>query len=234
MSRACVIVLDAVGVGDLPDADRFGTAGSNTLGHVAEAVGGLELSALQQLGLGNVLPLAGCPPRADAPAVWGRLVERSLGMDTTTGHWEMMGIITERPFPTFPDERWDLINDINLQGVFRTTKAAWPYFLKRQRGRVVNIASVHGLVASELKSAYVTAKHGVVGLTRASAIEGAKDGITVNAICPGPVHTLMNDKRLEYDAKRRGITFAEVEQAIRAACAFVGRYYEGLESVLAL
>src|SRR6476659_10624674 len=103
MARACVIVLDAVGVGDLPDADRFGTAGSNTLGHVAEAVGGLELTALQQLGLGNVLPLAGCPPRADAPAVWGRLQERSLGMDTTTGHWEMMGIVTERPFPTYPD-----------------------------------------------------------------------------------------------------------------------------------
>src|SRR6476660_5894005 len=103
MARACVIVLDAVGVGDLPDADRFGTAGSNTLGHVASAVGGLELTALQQLGLGNVLPLAGCPPRADAPAVWGRLAERSLGMDTTTGHWEMMGIVTERAFPTFPD-----------------------------------------------------------------------------------------------------------------------------------
>src|SRR6476646_10903103 len=102
MARACVIVLDAVGVGDLPDAGRFGTAGSNTLGHVADAVGGLELPALQQLRLGNVLPLAGCPPRADAPAVWGRLAERSLGMDTTTGHWEMMGIVTERAFPTRP------------------------------------------------------------------------------------------------------------------------------------
>jgi phosphopentomutase len=103
MPRACVIVLDAVGVGDLPDADRYGTAGSNTLAHVAAAVGGLDVPALQQLGLGNVLPLSGCPPRADAPAVWGRLAERSQGMDTTTGHWEMMGIVTERPFPTFPD-----------------------------------------------------------------------------------------------------------------------------------
>jgi phosphopentomutase len=98
-----VIVLDAVGAGDLPDAEEFGTAGSNTLGHVAEAVGGLEVPALQALGLGNVLPLAGCGPRPGAPAVWGRLVERSKGMDTTTGHWEMVGIITERPFPTFPE-----------------------------------------------------------------------------------------------------------------------------------
>jgi len=103
MPRACVIVLDAVGAGDLPDADRFGTAGSNTLAHVAEAVGGLDVPALQQLGLGNIEPIAGCAPRPDAPAVWGRLRELSQGMDTTTGHWEMMGIVTEHAFPTFPD-----------------------------------------------------------------------------------------------------------------------------------
>ncbi len=103
MPRACVIVLDAVGAGDLPDADVFGTSGSNTLAHVAEAVGGLDLPNLQSLGLGNILPLEGCPPRPGAPSVWGRLAERSAGMDTTTGHWEMMGIVLERPFPTFPD-----------------------------------------------------------------------------------------------------------------------------------
>jgi phosphopentomutase len=101
--RACVIVLDAVGAGDLPDAADFGTEGSSTLAHVAEAVGGLEVPALQALGLGNIMPLRGCPPRRDAPSVQGRLRERSLGMDTTTGHWEMMGIVTERPFPTYPD-----------------------------------------------------------------------------------------------------------------------------------
>jgi phosphopentomutase len=103
MPRACVIVLDAVGAGDLPDADAFGTAGSNTLAHVAEAAGGLEVPNLQSLGLGNILPLEGCPPRLGAPSVWGRLAERSAGMDTTTGHWEMMGIVLEQPFPTFPD-----------------------------------------------------------------------------------------------------------------------------------
>ena len=135
MARACVIVLDAVGVGDLPDADRFGTAGSNTLGHVAEAVGGLELPALQQLGLGNVLPLAGCPPRADAPAVWGRLAERSLGMDTTTGHWEMMGIITERPFPTFPDgfpqELIDRFSEATGRGVIGNVAASGTEIIER-------------------------------------------------------------------------------------------------------
>ncbi|HUZ85062.1 MAG TPA: phosphopentomutase [Gaiellales bacterium] len=103
MPRACVIVLDAVGAGDLPDAAEFGSAGSSTLQHVAEAVGGLHVPALQALGLGNVLPVAGCPPRPAAPSVWGRLLERSRGMDTTTGHWEMVGIVTEQPFPTYPD-----------------------------------------------------------------------------------------------------------------------------------
>ena len=98
-----MIVLDAVGVGDLPDAAEYGTEGSSTLAHVAEAVGGLEVPAMQALGLGNVMDVRGCPPRPDAPAVWGRLVERSKGMDTTTGHWEMMGILTERPLPTYPD-----------------------------------------------------------------------------------------------------------------------------------
>jgi 3-hydroxybutyrate dehydrogenase len=92
-------------------------------------------------------------------------------------------------FGDFPQDKWALIHDINLQGVFRTMQAVWPQMLNRKRGRVVNIASVHGLVASELKSAYVTAKHGVVGLTRASAIEGAEHGITVNAVCPGAVLT---------------------------------------------
>ena len=102
MPRACVIVLDAVGAGDLPDAGDFGTAGSSTLAHVADAVGGLEVPAMQALGLGNIMPLRGCPPRRDAPSVYGRLRERSLGMDTTTGHWEMMGIVTAQAFPTYP------------------------------------------------------------------------------------------------------------------------------------
>lgn len=92
-------------------------------------------------------------------------------------------------FSDFPQDKWALIHDINLQGVFRAMQAVWPQMLNRKRGRIVNIASVHGLVASELKSAYVTAKHGVVGLTRASAIEGAEHGITVNAVCPGAVLT---------------------------------------------
>src|SRR5918912_1215714 len=100
MPRACVIVLDAVGAGELPDAAEYGDAGSNTLGNVARAVGGLGLPNLGALGLGNVAPLEGCPPPARAVA--GRLAERSKGKDTTTGHWELMGVVTPQPMPTYP------------------------------------------------------------------------------------------------------------------------------------
>src|SRR5881296_3929174 len=102
MPRACIIVLDAVGAGELPDAAEYGDEGSNTLGNVARMVGGLDLPNLEALGLGNIEPLEGCPPQAGAPAVAGRLIERSKGKDTTTGHWELMGVVTPQPMPTYP------------------------------------------------------------------------------------------------------------------------------------
>jgi phosphopentomutase len=97
-----VIVLDAVGAGELPDAAEFGDEGSDTLGNLARAVGGLDLPNLEALGLGNVAPLEGCPPQPGAPAVAGRLFERSKGKDTTTGHWELMGVVTPQALPTYP------------------------------------------------------------------------------------------------------------------------------------
>jgi phosphopentomutase len=102
MPRACVIVLDAVGAGELPDAAEYGDEGSDTLGNVARAVGGLDLPNLEALGFGNIEDLEGCPPQPGAPAVAGRLLERSKGKDTTTGHWELMGIVTPEPMPTYP------------------------------------------------------------------------------------------------------------------------------------
>jgi phosphopentomutase len=95
-------VLDAVGAGALPDAASYGDEGSDTLGNVARAVGGLDLPNLEALGLGNVEPLVGCPPQPGAPAVAGRLAPRSKGKDTTTGHWELMGVVTPQAMPTYP------------------------------------------------------------------------------------------------------------------------------------
>jgi phosphopentomutase len=126
--RACVIVLDAVGAGELPDAAEYGDEGSSTLGNVARAVGGLDLPNLEAFGLGNVMPLEGAPPQPGAPAVAGRLVERSKGKDTTTGHWELMGIITPTAFPTyphgFPDEVIDPFMNRTGRGVLGNKPAS--------------------------------------------------------------------------------------------------------------
>ena len=103
MRRAAVIVLDACGVGALPDADAYeGDAGSNTLGHLAERVGGLDLPELQRLGLGSILPLRGVPP-ASEPVLHGRLAPLGPGKESTTGHWELMGVVPSDPLPTYPN-----------------------------------------------------------------------------------------------------------------------------------
>jgi 3-hydroxybutyrate dehydrogenase len=99
------------------------------------------------------------------------------------------GVQFVSPIADFPDDKYANVRAIDLDSVFYATKAAWPHLVARGGGRIVNIASVHGLIASPYKIAYVASKHGVVGLTRASALEGAEHGITVNAICPGAVMT---------------------------------------------
>lgn len=100
--RAFVLVIDACGIGALPDADAYGDAGTNTLAHLAEAVGGLRLPTLGALGLGSILALRGVPPAA-GPAIHGRLHALGPGKDSTAGHWELMGVVLEHPPPTYPD-----------------------------------------------------------------------------------------------------------------------------------
>jgi 3-hydroxybutyrate dehydrogenase len=99
------------------------------------------------------------------------------------------GVQHVAPIGEFPDARWQDVRAIDLDALFYATKAVWPHLVNAKRGRIINIASVHGLVASPYKAAYVAAKHGVVGLTKVSALEGAEHGITANAICPGAVMT---------------------------------------------
>jgi phosphopentomutase len=101
--RVILIVLDSVGCGDAPDADAYGDQGSNTLANTAHAVGGLEVPNMGQLGLGNLTAIEGVPPVSRTSGVYGRLTESSAGKDTTTGHWELMGVPLAKPFPTYPD-----------------------------------------------------------------------------------------------------------------------------------
>ena len=115
------------------------------------------------------------------------------------------GIQHVAPIEAFPTEKWDAIIAINLSSAFHTIRAALPDMRARGYGRIINIASAHGLVASPFKSAYVAAKHGVVGLTKTVALEAARDGITCNAICPGYVWTPLVEQQIEDQARAHDI-----------------------------
>ena len=101
--RVIIIVLDSMGVGEVPDAAEYGDEGSNTLANTAQAVGGLSLPHMQKLGLGNIIAIEGVPPCAEPLGAYGRMAEASKGKDTTTGHWEIAGLYSPRPLPTYPN-----------------------------------------------------------------------------------------------------------------------------------
>jgi 3-hydroxybutyrate dehydrogenase len=115
------------------------------------------------------------------------------------------GIQHVAPIDEFPEEKWDAIMAINLSSAFHATKLVLPLMRQKGWGRVINVASAHALVASPYKSAYVAAKHGVLGLTKVTALETAEDGITCNAICPGYVRTPLVEQQIDDQAKAHGI-----------------------------
>ena len=124
------------------------------------------------------------------------------------------GIQHTAPADDFPDDKWDAIVAINLSSNFHAIKAALPLMRAQGAGRIINIASVHGLVASTMKCAYVAAKHGVIGLTKAIALETAGSGITCNAVCPGWVLTPLVQKQIDDLAVRNHLTLAQAQSQL--------------------
>jgi 3-hydroxybutyrate dehydrogenase len=124
------------------------------------------------------------------------------------------GIQHVAPIENFPDDRWDAVIAINLSSSFHTIKHALPLMKAKGWGRIINVASAHGLVASAQKSAYVAAKHGIVGLTKTVALETANTGVTCNAICPGWVLTALVQKQIDARAAAAGQTDAEAKTAL--------------------
>jgi 3-hydroxybutyrate dehydrogenase len=120
------------------------------------------------------------------------------------------GIQHVSPIEFFPAEKWDAVIAIDLSSAFHATRAAFAGMKTRKFGRIINVASAHGLIASPFKSAYVAAKHGMVGLTKVVALEGAEFGITANAICPGYVWTPLVEKQIEDQAKAHNISREDV------------------------
>jgi len=136
------------------------------------------------------------------------------------------GIQYVAPITEFPEAKWRQIIDIMLTAPFLLTKAALPSMYANQWGRIVNIASVHALRASAFKSAYVAAKHGLLGLTRVTALEGAEHGVTCNAICPSYVRTALVEKQIASQAQVHGIPESEVVEKIMVAEAAIHRLLE--------
>jgi 3-hydroxybutyrate dehydrogenase len=127
------------------------------------------------------------------------------------------GVQFVAPIEDFPAEKWDTILAINLSAAFHAARAVFADMKKRGYGRIVNVASAHGLVASPFKSAYVAAKHGIIGLTKTLALEGAEFGVTANAICPGYVWTPLVEKQIDEQARSHGIPREDVVRKILLA-----------------
>jgi 3-hydroxybutyrate dehydrogenase len=136
------------------------------------------------------------------------------------------GIQHISPVEDFPEDKWDFMIRLMLTAPFLLTKYAWPYMKAGGWGRVINISSVHGLRASEFKSAYISAKHGIMGLTKTTALEGGPFGITVNAICPGYVRTPLVDNQIDSQAATHGIPREDVIGTIMLKKASVKRLIE--------
>lgn len=134
------------------------------------------------------------------------------------------GIQIVSPIDEFPTDGWDRIIAINMNSAFHTARAALPGMKAKGWGRIINIASAHGLVASPFKSAYVTTKHGIVGMTKTVALEVAEAGITCNAICPGYVLTPLVERQIPDTAKARGITEDQVKRDVLLAAQWTKKF----------
>jgi 3-hydroxybutyrate dehydrogenase len=149
-----------------------------------------------------------------------QIAEMLAYAESTMGQVDILvnnaGIQHVAPVEDFPPEKWDAIIAINLTSAFHTTRLALPGMKRRNWGRIINVASTHGLVASAQKSAYVASKHGIVGFTKSIALETATSGVTVNAICPGWVLTPLVQKQVDARAAAEGVSNDEAKRRLLA------------------
>lgn len=164
--------------------------------------------------------------RDDCRRLVDRAVELHGGVDILVNN---AGVQHVAPVEDFDEDRWEQLVRIMLIGAFLLTKYSVPHMYRKGWGRIVNIASIHSLVASPYKSAYVAAKHGLLGLTKTVALEAAEHGVTVNAICPSYVRTAIVEKQIADQSKTHGIPESEVVEKIMLAPAAVKRLLEPSE-----
>ena len=202
--KVALVTGSTSGIG-LGIARAFAAAGANIVLNGFGAPDAIEQARHQAASDFNVRVLFS-PADMTKPAAIAEMIQTTVD---SLGRLDVLvnnaGIQHVAPVDQFPIEKWDAILAINLSSAFHTTRAALPAMRHNGWGRIINIASAHGLVASPFKSAYVAAKHGIVGLTKVVALETAQDNITCNAICPGYVYTPLVEAQIEGQAKAHGI-----------------------------
>jgi len=214
-TRSVIVTGSTSGIG-LAIAEGFAAAGMNVMLNGIEAAADVEgtRERLEEPGASVLYSPADMSKPEEIRDMVGFAEKSFGGVDIVVNN---AGIQFVAPVDEFPEAKWDAIMAINLSSSFHVAKAVLPGMKARGWGRIINMASAHGLVASAYKSAYVAAKHGLIGLTKTLALEVAEQGITVNAICPGYVLTPLVAKQIPDTARARGITEEEVKRDVLLA-----------------
>ncbi|PRX09615.1 3-hydroxybutyrate dehydrogenase [Martelella mediterranea] len=216
MARTVVVTGSTSGIG-LGIAEGFAKEGDNLVinGFGTEEAINQAVERIGSIGDGSVIYHPADMTKPDEIADLIATAERTFGsLDVLVNN---AGVQHVSAIEDFPPEKWDQIIAINLTSSYHTIHHAVPLMKKAGHGRIINLVSAHGLVASPFKSAYVAAKHGMMGLTKTVALELARDNITVNAICPGYVLTPLVEKQIPDTAKARGLTEEQVKTDVLLA-----------------